>query len=425
MTRWYTFARCASATTIAVLAPSTPAAAETLAYPVAVSGVVAAGYDPCVPCPPVVCPPDPCATGELGYPADTPSAAPTPAVEAEADTEGDLQIPDAPTATPAPVADAAPTPTLDFAPALPSGGAGFASPSAVAFAADGGYIDSARVRTRARIRYDNLQGANEPSRAEFFYPTPAGTFTDAKGPDIVGIANANELDLEELSFYFEVLLTERMSGFIDAPIRWISELDLDNDGTASVVDGFSDLRTGVRYAIVDCCDRHLTAQILISTPTGDAKQALGTGNTSFDIGLLFDRRLSDDVVFFGEFRDFFTLNAPTVIDGAANEVDLNSNVLRVGVGVGVDLIEFGSCCKPKTLTGLFEVVTWTVLDGFSTDIFNSPGIARDAEGDTIVNGKYGVRYQNGRQTAYLGYGHNWSSDRWYADIVRFEWGLDF
>ena len=94
------------------------------------------------------------------------------------------------------------------------------------------------------------------------------------------------------------------------------------------------------------------------------------------------------------------------------------------MGVGVDLLDRSTCCKTNKLTGLVEVVGWTVLDGFSTSLTGGQQ-ARDADGDTIVNGKYGVRYTRGKHTAYVGYGHNWTGNRWYSDLIRVEWGYNF
>jgi hypothetical protein len=76
------------------------------------------------------------------------------------------------------------------------------------------------------------------------------------------------------------------------------------------------------------------------------------------------------------------------------------------------------------LTGVFEVVGWTVLDGVVTSIDSTDPFFEDAEGDTIVNGKYGVRYSwmcgCHNESVYVGYGHNWTDERWYSDILRIE-----
>ena len=294
---------------------------------------------------------------------------------------------------------------------------GFGSASAVSTAPAPGFIGYAPVRTRFRTRYDNAQGINDPTRGELLYPTPsAGLGQAANGPPLLG-AGIGDVQLETLSFYLEYAMFERLSVFIDVPVRWVRNVDFTGNGLADRQNGFSDLRTGFKLALIAEEETFLTTQFIVSTPTGDARKALGTGNVSFDIGLLYQQQVSDDVYLYGEFRDWFTLDAPIV---AANTgpVDLNSNILRFGAGVGVDLLDCGNCrCKPKKLTALFEVVGWTVLDGFSTNL-NGSNIVEDAQGDTIINGQYGLRYTDGKQSIYVGYGHNWSSERLHSDLVR-------
>lgn len=415
MAQWYQIARCATATTIAAFAPAMTSVAEELAYP---EGVVAVGYDGCCPCPtPAICPPDPCDAGGIVQPS---ISSPTPA-------EGVAEVTKMPADTSVPAPSSTPTAApLDFGPiSRPGGGVGFASASTVAAAPAPGYIDYAPVTNRFRVRYDNAQNSNEPTRGEFLYPTGAG-FVNTNGPTGVGGGGApfqEDIGIEELSFYFERALHENLSVFVDVPIRWVDGFDIDGNGSDDTLNGFGDLRLGAKLALIADCDTHVTGQFLVSTPTGNAREALGTGNTSFDIGLLWDQRLSSSTFLFGEVRDWFTLDAPTTTDGA-DTIDLNANILRVGVGVGVDLIDRSTCCKTKKLTGLVEAVGWTVLDGTSTSLTGGQQ-ARDADGDTIINGKYGVRYTNGDQTAYVGYGHNWTDDRWYSDLVRFEWGYNF
>ena len=50
----------------------------------------------------------------------------------------------------------------------------------------------------------------------------------------------------------------------------------------------------------------------------------------------------------------------------------------------------------------------------------------NAAGDTIVNGKVGVRTYFGEGSdLYIGYGHALTGDRWYKDIIRVEYRLAF
>ena len=287
-----------------------------------------------------------------------------------------------------------------------------------------GFLDYAPVRTRARIRYDRQQNANDPTRGEFLFPTlAAGLGPEANGPTILG-ADVGGVRFDEFSFYFEFALLKRLSLFIDTPIRFVGNVDLTGDGLPNRQDGIGDVRAGFKFALIEDRDTFLTTQFVVSTPTGDSIRGVGTGNTSLDIGLLYQQRASDNVYLYGEFRDWFTLDAPTV---AANTgpVDLNSNILRYGLGVGVDLLEFGSCrCGQKKITGLFEVTGFTVLDGFSTSL-NGSNIVDDATDDTIVNGQYGLRYTGGKHTTYVGFGQNYTTERLYRNSVRVQYSFLF
>ena len=69
-------------------------------------------------------------------------------------------------------------------------GGGGASSLAVAESAivAPGYIESAPIQNRFRVRYDNFQNANKPTRGGFLYPQLAdgGNFTGGRGPDGLG-----------------------------------------------------------------------------------------------------------------------------------------------------------------------------------------------------------------------------------------------
>ena len=164
----------------------------------------------------------------------------------------------------------------------------------------------------------------------------------------------------------------------------------------------------------------MTLQVRTRVPTGEFDRLLGTGNTSIDIGLLYDQQLGERTRFYAELNDWQTLDAAQLTPGTVTDpslLNLDANVLRYGIGLGYDVLRCGSRCQPKAVTALFEVVGWTVLDG-NTPVGND---IIDAEGDTIVNGKYGIRYRHDCHSIYVGYGHNWTNDLWYEDLFRFEW----
>src|SRR5262245_36089828 len=258
-----------------------------------------------------------------------------------------------------------------------AGGAiGAASSSSV-----GGYIDPAVVTNRFRIRYDNMQDADRPDRAEFLYSHQvwqnAGNQAALEG-----------IDLQELNVYFEAVVACGVSAFIELPVRWVNFPD-----AAGVADssGFGDLNFGLRAALWECCGEYLTFQLKVYVPTGDEDTGLGTGHTTIEPGLLFQKQISCDTIVFGETRFWI----PT--DGT--EVDANNNgggnftgqvagtVLRYGIGVSYDVWQqyccnCCSCCGSpySRLSAVVEFVGWTVLDGGKGE---PNGQVNSAEGDTI------------------------------------------
>jgi hypothetical protein len=307
-----------------------------------------------------------------------------------------------------------------------------------------GYIDDAFIRSRVRVRYDDMQGANEPTRAEFMYPT-LGVFG---GPGPLGPAagaagggSAAEVDFQELATYVEVAFLPRFSVFGEFPVRWVEDVNFGDppgnlpgpvflDGEQ---DGAGDIRGGVRFGLISCPYEALTVQVRAWAPTGEARRALGVGHPSIDVALLYGLQVNHRTTFFAEVQDWQSIDAGEAVDPnfPDNSVDLDANVLRYGVGLGYDLWQ--SCdCRPKSLTALFEVVGWSVLEGVTTPASFDPSVMppdpaefEDASGDTIINGKYGLRYNwtcwgCQRQSIYMGYGHNWTDERWYSDVFRLE-----
>jgi hypothetical protein len=211
--------------------------------------------------------------------------------------------------------------------------------------------------------------------------------------------------------------------FIDVPIRWVGPLDLNAPFSNGTQRGAGDIRTGFRWGWIDCPDEHLTFQTRVSLPTGEARKAVGTGNTTIDFSLLYDQKIGSKTWLYAELNDWQTLDAVT-LSGAIVTPELASqdaNILRFGIGLGYDVFDCSTSCQTRKLSFLFETVTWTVLDGVTAGIdLNNPTI-EDAVGDTIVNGKYGARYTHDNNSVYVGYGHNWTSERWYSDLLRLEW----
>lgn len=267
----------------------------------------------------------------------------------------------------------------------------------------GGYIDYAVVGNFFRFRFDAAYDNPTPDRAEFFYRAYdlAGPF----GPE-------SRVDYQDFSPYLELAWNDRLSFFVEAPIRLLNPEVAPNTG------GFADLMAGFKYALIASPDEYLTFQMKVYAPTGDADRGLGTGHTSIEPGILYYRRWSERVSLFGEIRDWIPIDGTTV-----NEQNFAGNVLRYGVGVGYDLLNPHYSCNNQRLMAVSEVVGWTVLGGQVTNFDTLQ--PESAYGDTIVNLKLGMRYSMNQHSLYAGYGRALTGDVWYQDLLRFEYRLAF
>lgn len=285
----------------------------------------------------------------------------------------------------------------------------FASFGGSTFASQGGYIDNAIPMDQVRFRFDAAYDNPFPDRAEFFYAQCGCNGGGADGPPLPEAS----VDYQEFNIYFEKTLTRNLSAFIDTPIRFINPINNANTG------GFSDLQAGVKYALINCPDEVLSFQLRVYTPTGDANAGLGTAHTSIEPGILYFRRLSSKTTFEAELRDWIPVGGSSL-----NGRPYAGNILRYGAGLSYALMQDSqSCCNPRRLTAVGEIVGWSILGGQALNIAG-PNVF-DVDGQTIINGKLGMRYSVGKHSVYVGYGRALSGDVFYKDIVRAEYRLAF
>jgi hypothetical protein len=185
-----------------------------------------------------------------------------------------------------------------------------------------------------------------------------------------------------------------------------------NDNTA----GFGDLNAGLKWAFWQNDVSTFTFQFRTYAPTGDADRGLGTDHVSLEPGILGLYRLTERLFVEGEVRDWIPIGGTEGFAG---------NVLRYGLGLSYLAAE----TDILTVRPVTEFVGWSVLDGMKS---NLAGVF-DADGDTIVNAKLGVRVGLGegdaiygqRHSIYAGYGTALTSDVWYEDIARLEYRLNW
>jgi hypothetical protein len=263
-----------------------------------------------------------------------------------------------------------------------------------------GYIDPAPLANLFRERFEAGYNFQRPTRAEFFYAQ-----TRPAGPGLP--MPESRVDYQELYSYLEVILGERMSTFVEVPVRFLSP---QVNSTAS---GLGDMNFGLKYLLQAEEDRIATFQFRTYVPTGDANLGLGNNHASLEPGLLLWQRLSDQCGLEGELRFW----APLGGTGFAGDI------VRYGVGAYYRLYENDRLA----FTPVAEFVGWTVLNGKESFVQASgmPAIVQ-ASGDTIVNAKVGLRVSiAGLGDFYAGYGHPITGDRWYENVFRVEFRVRF
>ncbi len=140
-----------------------------------------------------------------------------------------------------------------------------------------------------------------------------------------------------------------------------------NDNTA----GLSDIRAGVKYALIADCCQFLTLQLRVFADTGDGDRGLGTAHPSIEPGILFQQ---DNECF-----SFFLVNSepgfrsiptkrnfpcpPRSVDQEIAQDYARGTARRYGLGVGYDLFDSCFACQPVQTTLVTEFVGWTILGG--------------------------------------------------------------
>lgn len=303
-----------------------------------------------------------------------------------------------------------------------------------------GYIDNAIVGTQLRLRIDFSFDSDRPDRAEFLYGK-CDCFARNLGQDAASPGPAFDADFQEIELAYEHALTERFSLFGEIPLRSVEILlsqPLDPDRPNLSNSGLGDLRAGFKYALIARRDRYLTLQTRAYLETGDADDALGTGHSSIEPGLLYFGELSERSSIAAEIRYWHPLSGSSQPGKADNPRELRienadppdpplrnddfaGDVLRFGLGFSRDLE--GARFR---FTPVVELVGWYVLDGYSTPATAPPdnphAFIDEADGDTIVNLKLGTRIRtDDRGSLYVGWGQALTSEVWYEGIFRFEY----
>ncbi len=286
-----------------------------------------------------------------------------------------------------------------------------------------GYVGDASIGTQLRIRVDAGFEITAADRAEFFYgkcacyralPADHAAYDpEAPGP---GPGAATDLDYQQLNVLAEFAVHPRVSVYGDVPLRWLQpKAFVPGFGTFPNHAGLGDIRTGVKVALVANDDQYLTAQFQVDLPSGDAGNGLGTDHTSVAPTLLYFQRVTDRVAVESQFGSINPIGGSAGIPTNGSE-KFAGTVITYGVGASVEL-------APESrvrFAPVIELFGWHVVDGFQTSTLGP------ADGTDVVNLKVGARIGVAdRGSLYVGYGRALTDDKWYHDIVRFEYRVGF
>ena len=254
-----------------------------------------------------------------------------------------------------------------------------------------GYIDSATIGNRFRVRYDSGYGLSPADRAEFFYAATPGV-------------RAGDVDYQEFSSYLELARTDWLSGFIEAPMKFINPDLLQNTS------GIGDINLGFKAVLFADQRSCTTFQFRTYLPTGDDSRRLGTGNVNVEPALLNYFKLNDRWTMESEFRTWVPVTSAA----------FPGTIIRWGSGISYNS-RSGCSCQPS-FSPVLEIVGWTALDGLET---TGNGTVSSAVGDTIVNAKLGVRANFNGDQLYAGFGQALTTKHWYEEIFRIEYRFQF
>jgi len=289
-----------------------------------------------------------------------------------------------------------------------------------------GYINDSTIRSQLRVRFDAGYGLNSADRAEFFYakygwyahqPTTFVNYDpDAPGPWPGLLADGNFSQLYLLGEYG--FANSRASAFVELPIRWFRPGEwIPGFGVGEQSTGLSDIRFGAKLGLMSNERTQATILFQVTTPTGDAAQALGTNHASIEPAFLLAQSVSDKVNVEAQFG--FVIPAGGSAGLPASSPDkFSGSVLYYGIGPSFDVYSTGTV----RFAPVVELVGWSVLGGFRTTCGDEACfLEANDPGGNIVNIKFGGRLVlRDQNSIYAGFGKAMTDEKWYDKIFRLE-----
>ncbi len=296
-----------------------------------------------------------------------------------------------------------------------------------------GYVEDGIVGSQVRIRFDAGFNNSTPDLAEFFYAkcscykllgglVPAAFDPNPPGP---GTGVPKSLNFQQLYLTAEYAPHARFSAFVEVPFRWIqpqSFLAIPPFPPFGNQGGISDVRAGVKVALLASAEHYLTFQFKTYFPSGDASKGLGTNHWSIEPSLLYYQKLSDRASLESEIGAWHPTGGSAGVPFSGSE-KYSADVFFYGFGPSYELYRG----ENVRFAPVVELVGWNVRGGFET-LPGGPvlGVSREMTGTNIVNLKVGARTSFGNHSSlYVGYGHALTEADWYDNIVRFEYRYSF
>lgn len=266
-----------------------------------------------------------------------------------------------------------------------------------------GWIDSALPGTNVRFRYDARWNNKYPDRAEFYTARNQQYFN---GDEIAGrgfsIPESN-IDMMEVLPYVEWAYSQRLSFFMEMPIRYIRP----HENPSAV--GGGDFDFGFKVAYFMMPDQVQTFQLRFSVPTGSPQRGLGVAHTVIEPSLLLWQKLTDKFTLEAELRNWIPV-------GGTN---YSGYTLRYAAGISYDWYHTDTLTiKPVT-----ELIFWSVLRGLESqfeDTLPTSQITQDGQG-TIIESAWGLRGTvNCNVDWYAGVSIGVTGKSWFQENARLE-----
>jgi len=286
-----------------------------------------------------------------------------------------------------------------------------------------GYVEDSTIDDHVRVRFDAAGGNNVPDRAEFFYAQCGCNFAGAPGPGVAGAGDlVTDLRFQQLTIDAQYAFKRRRADnrfavFASIPVRFVQPQSFLGQtfnpplpNTFASASGLSDIRLGVKAAIVNDEDSTLTAMVQGYLKSGDAKKGLGTDHGAIEFALLDRQKMSERAQLELQVGDWHPTGGSLTAAGQSYSGD----VFYYGFGPSYELFK----TERMSFVPIVELVGWHVLGGQE----QVSGTLRSADGVNIVNVKVGARVIiDSRASLYVGWGRALTDAQWYKHIVRVEY----